>query len=394
MKRILVTTLCLMMCVGWATAEPAPVATSNVETSTADKSTPDTTTVKKSFLKKVSDFFSLDGGGTPSNPSRVSVIGGPYYESVSGLGISAVAASSFRLKGCDSTQQSSNVLLSGSITTKKFWDVMLKGNLVLPGHDFRINYLLDFEYLPSYYWGIGYENGNNPENKTQQPKHDAVVRLDMLFNLAEGLHFGPVVQWNYMNSAAIDRPELLDGQDRILRHYGFGAAIQYDTRDLITDAKSGCYLYLSQMIRPKFLWNKYAFSTTEFKASYYHTLWRDASLAAELCGTFNFGSPSWDMMAQVGDRYRMRGYYTGRYRDKHMWTTQVELRQHIWHRHGVVLWVGGGNIFHDSASFKHFLPNFGVGYRFEFRRRTNIRLDFGFAKGSQCGFMFNINEAF
>ena len=32
---------------------------------------------------------------------------------------------------------------------------------------------------------------------------------------------------------------------------------------------------------------------------------------------FNFGNPSWAMMALLGNSYSMRGYYEGRYRDKH-----------------------------------------------------------------------------
>ena len=90
----------------------------------------------------------------------------------------------------------------------------------------------------------------------------------------------------------------------------------------------------------------------------------------------------------------MRGYYEGRYRDRHYMAAQVELRQHIWHRIGAVVWVGAGNVFHDRHSFKHILPNYGIGYRWEFKKRVNVRLDVGFGKPGQYSFMFNINEAF
>ena len=42
---------------------------------------------------------------------------------------------------------------------------------------------------------------------------------------------------------------------------------------------------------------------------------------------------------------------------------------------------------------KHILPNYGFGYRWEFKKRVNVRLDLGFGK-HQTGFIFNINEAF
>ena len=99
-------------------------------------------------------------------------------------------------------------------------------------------------------------------------------------------------------------------------------------------------------------------------------------------------------MALLGDNRTMRGYYKGRYRDKHMATLQVEVRQHIYKRIGAVVWGGMGSVFHDKDTFKHILPNYGIGLRWEFRNRVNIRLDYGFGKSGQNGFMFSINEAF
>ena len=39
------------------------------------------------------------------------------------------------------------------------------------------------------------------------------------------------------------------------------------------------------------------------------------------------------------------------------------------------------------------LPSAGVGYRFEFKPRVNVRLDYGIGKGSS-GFYFQVGEAF
>ena len=101
------------------------------------------------------------------------------------------------------------------------------------------------------------------------------------------------------------------------------------------------------------------------------------------------------MMPKLGGSFRMRGYYEGQYRDRNVGEIQVELRQHVWKRNGVVFWVGAGNVFHNFDSFRwsHTLPNYGLGYRWEFKKRVNVRLDYGFGKG-QTGFLFNINEAF
>lgn len=39
------------------------------------------------------------------------------------------------------------------------------------------------------------------------------------------------------------------------------------------------------------------------------------------------------------------------------------------------------------------LPTYGVGLRWEFKHRVNIRIDYGFGKHTR-GFIFNVNEAF
>jgi hypothetical protein len=63
---------------------------------------------------------------------------------------------------------------------------------------------------------------------------------------------------------------------------------------------------------------------------------------------------------------------------------------------GVVAWVGAGTIFpkFSKIQLKHILPNMGVGYRWEFKKNVNVRLDYGFGKSGQHSFIFNINEAF
>ena len=45
----------------------------------------------------------------------------------------------------------------------------------------------------------------------------------------------------------------------------------------------------------------------------------------------------------------------------------------------------------NLTRMKHVLPNFGVGYRWEFKKNVNVRLDYGFGKHGQKGFIFKDN---
>ena len=102
-----------------------------------------------------------------------------------------------------------------------------------------------------------------------------------------------------------------------------------------------------------------------------------------------------DVLGTLGGSHNMRGYFEGRYRDKCEADVCVELRQHIWHRNGIVAWVGAGTVFpkFSALRFSKILPNYGIGYRWEFKKRVNVRLDLGFGR-HQTGFIFSINEAF
>ena len=91
----------------------------------------------------------------------------------------------------------------------------------------------------------------------------------------------------------------------------------------------------------------------------------------------------------------MRGYYKGRFRDKCATDITFELRQHVYRRSGIAIWGSVGSIYEKWADicFKRLLPEFGIGYRWEFKKNTNVRLDIGFGKHGS-GFLFGINEAF
>ena len=73
-----------------------------------------------------------------------------------------------------------------------------------------------------------------------------------------------------------------------------------------------------------------------------------------------------------------------------------ELRQHVWRRNGIVVWAGAGEVFpsFDKLMMRRILPSFGIGYRWEFKKNINIRLDYGRGRFNESNFIFAINEAF
>lgn len=78
-----------------------------------------------------------------------------------------------------------------------------------------------------------------------------------------------------------------------------------------------------------------------------------------------------------------------------MLTTQLEYRQALSWRHGIVGWIGSGTMAPGFSTLlaERWLPTVGAGYRFEFKPGMNIRLDYGVGKGSSA-FYFQAGEAF
>ena len=106
------------------------------------------------------------------------------------------------------------------------------------------------------------------------------------------------------------------------------------------------------------------------------------------------------MLALMGGESLMRGYYLGRYRDKHLVASQVEYRIlpfSFSKRVGASVFMAMGQVFGDNHSFEwnQFLPAGGAGLRFLIFPEKDIytRLDWAVtAEGS--GIYFFIGEAF
>ena len=356
--------------------------------------TQDSIKEKKNLFQRFIAYFG-DANKENNKKFDINFIGGPYYSSDTELGIGLVGAGLYRMSGCPKSMQPSNVSLFSSFSTVGFWMIGVRGNNLFPEDRYRLNYKVYLYSFPTAYWGIGYENGNNDENETGMKRFQANVSAEFLVRVANNLYLGPMFAWDYIKGSGVTKNiELFRGDSLKMNNYGIGACLQYDTRDIITNASKGIYFYLAQMLRPKWLGNDRAFYTTNLRFSFYQKVWKGGILAGDLKGEFVFGNPTWANMAKLGEGGSMRGYFEGRYRDKHSMAAQLELRQHVWRRNGLVAWIGVGNVFHDGKSFRHLLPNYGIGYRWEFKKHVNVRLDYGRGRAGQSGFTFNINEAF
>ncbi len=355
----------------------------------------DSTTSRPSFFKRFIDYFADANKNKKHKKFDFSIIGGPHYSDNTKLGLGIVAAGLYNIKG-DTSIPPSDVSIFGDITTTGSYLLGIRGNNLFPADRFRLNYTLYFYSFPGYMWGVGYDAGINDNNATHFTRKQNQFKVDFLIRLARNTYIGPTASFDLIFGKNFERTDILQGAAERTINGGFGATFVYDSRDVLTNAYRGAYIKLEQKFYPDFASNRYSFSRTEFQADYYHRVWKDCILALDFYSMLNYGDVPWTLMSTLGGGSRMRGYYDGRFRDEKSMTLQAEFRQRVWRRIGVVAWVGAGNVFPSFPKFdwSHTLPNYGIGARWEFKKRVNVRLDYGFGKKGYSAFMFNINEAF
>lgn len=325
-----------------------------------------------------------------------SVIGGPIYTPETSAGIAVMVAAQYRTDRKDSLLPVSNIAIYGSVSLTGFYGVGINSTTIFPKDRFRLAVKASFSSRPDKYWGIGYGNGNQKDSYTDYLLLTEKLQADFSINLNNKFFAGLCLQVQNSQARDIDTagntPYM---QPKRVFGMGAGPFIVYDTRDFIPNPAKGMFVRLGYRLYPTFLGNKAVFSRFDLQFNWYQRLWKGAIVATDLYGEEHSGDVPWNLMAEAGGSNRLRGYYEGRFRDRNYLAGQVELRQKVYRRSGAVVWIGAGNVFpkFNELEFRQSLISYGIGYRWEFKNRVNIRLDYGRGK-DQSGFYFGINEVF
>lgn len=357
---------------------------------------PQDTTPKKPFLQRVIDYF---GQSTVDRTFEKKIdftfAGGPSYSKNTSFGIGLLAAGLYRIDRTDSITSPSDISIFANVSVSGVYAIGVTGNTIFAQNRRRLDYTLAFSSTPRDLWGIGYRAGRDNPKSSYTEKHYQ-VKARYLYELLPKTYLGAALSFEHTRGLKFTNEAYLEGQKRKYTATGVGFIAEYDSRDFIPNPYRGVYVSFQETGFPKALGNcgLWLWRTT-FTADYYQKVWEGCILATDFYAEFNSNGTPWPMLARLGGSQRMRGYYQGRYTDNDMITLQVELRQRIWRRIGCTVWAGAGNVFPDLERFdwSHTLPNYGVGLRWELKKRVNVRIDCGFGRKTS-GFLLNINEAF
>lgn len=326
----------------------------------------------------------------------------PSYTREAGFGIGGAMTGLYRVNRNDSTMQPSDFFASINASYNGFFVLTFKGNHLFPDHKSRLSYKAELYRKRLDFWGItAEETAKNP--KSQYDRRQIDFQAEYIYKVNHNFYAGFTARTDYTDAINVKNPEYLLGERNQYFVTGLGLSFEYDTRDNLVTPTRGIHLAYKPTIYPQFLGNaSTTFHSHNFIANGYFRLWKGAVLAADWYVKINSDKTPWTMREMIAsDGIRMRGYYMGSTIDNNQITGQLEYRQHLWKRLGLVVWGGGATLFSfsDEGDIRGFdnkpqwLHNIGIGLRFEFKHNVNARIDYGFGQDTS-GIVFAIGEAF
>ncbi len=347
------------------------------------------------WLQKMGDSESFDA----AKGVNWGVMPGPFYTPELGVGIGTAVVGMYRPDPDDKVSQNSTLSLSGYVSSTGAFGLTMQ-NYAFYAQD-RWRFFLDgaISHTPTWYWGKGFTAGDKESAKEEYTAQVLDLRPTIYRRLAPHVYLGVGWTLDLQHAAQMDvnDPRKIEDTAQGPSSVSNGGSVEFswDDRDFMPNPRKGQYARLRYTHFSPDVGSDTQFDEYQLHYSRYHSVDENTVLAWETDGAFTQGEVPWNMLPLLGSNHRMRGYYEGRYRDKNAVSGQLEYRRKLSWRHGVVGWIGAGTMGPSFSSLDNgrWLPSAGVGYRFEFKPRMNVRLDYGIGKGSS-GFYFQAGEAF
>lgn len=336
----------------------------------------------------------------------------PSYTPETELTLTAGGLYSFKLNPQKKDLPRSSIPFSVGYSTNNSLLATIRSNLNFDDNLLRLNGEMWLRNMPDHYWGVGYQKARRFERSdstTQYHRFYWSIYQEALLKVHSNLYAGPLIDLNRTVasdlSQGVQQDATIQKQGRNHTNLGAGAVLAFDNRDQPQNAYRGQYLAFSATLYKRILADNGYYSILNLDYRGYLPVGRERRILAwQLRARQSFGDVPWPELPKVGSPYDLRAYYWGRYRDfigltgiveyRHMFRRRTPNKKGNFHSpHGFVLWTGMGSVAPGWGALQYWLPNAGVGYRFEVQPRMNLRIDFGIGANASS-FYVNFSEAF
>jgi hypothetical protein len=291
--------------------------------------------------------------------------------------------------------QRSTITFNGSYSTTGALNLNADLSSFWLGDRLRVYTKFAYKDMPDQYWGVGYEAGQAPEvdSLTGYHRDSWLLQPKVVYRISDKIFIGGMLD---LNSTTASDVGITMSNDPYFQEFGpvnqntgVGLVFQFDTRDVAANAWKGMYLNVQSVFYGRWLSGDNVYQVYDIDYRQYKQLSRPGRTLAWTARTrLAYHDVPWAELSQLGSSTDLRGYRQGRYRDKAMLYGIAEYRHQFLNakrkggmsRHGYVGWVGVGSVGENFRGLDQWLPNWGVGYRFEVQPRMSVRGDVGFGK--------------
>lgn len=324
----------------------------------------------------------------------------PISNPAIGSGLVVVGGYLFPLSRRD-TASPDSMLGGGSFyTSNGSWLWGAGGKLYFKRDRFRLSGAYGHAQLHYDLYGIGNSAGNLGLSVPLNQGGTALL-LETLIRVKGKLFLGPRYQWRALDAhftAEKFPPEFnIDPVELKSNTSALGVHIQHDRRDsqfyptrgTLTDIVGD---FFQGSFGGDFSYQSYTFALNKFSSISPRQVFAFRVFGCDTAGHV----PFYDL-CMLGMHNDIRGYKTGRYRDKLMLTTQAEYRLELPKRFGLAAFFGVGEVAPELGAFNgdNLKPAGGGGVRYTLAKKNHVNLRIDYAAGLQGGGVYmGVTEAF
>lgn len=248
-----------------------------------------------------------------------------------------------------------------------------------------------------YYYGIGEHQLPRELYGADYPR----IRVSVLRKWTP--HYFAGLRYNYENYVMTDTVaggELAKGKvpgSRGSASSGVGIVQILDKRDTVLYPTKGYWMELALLFNATRLGSSHSYQVYSYDAAVYKRIYKNVIWANEFYTKYIRGAAPFDQYAFLGGNKKLRGFYEGKYRDKHTLIFQTELRSILYKNFGGAVFGGAGFLGGDNEYVRFNFPkwSYGLGLRYRVNKndKLNLRLDYAWGNG-KGNFYATFGEAF
>jgi len=308
----------------------------------------------------------------------------------------------FKMRGSGPETRTSNMPLTVQYTLENKYLFFSGFEIFSPQEKYMLTGNIRVQSFPSLFFGIGQDT---PKSNEEEFSYSQILIEPLLLKnmFRKYLFFGGGIRYNRISNLDATPDGLLSLSEQVgargSTSTGLQLAMIYDSRDNILNASKGTFIGITHGFYGSYLGGNQEYQLTRFDFRHYMQPFNNPSsiLGIQFISHFSHGDTPFLDMGRLGGHEIMRGYFEGRYTERHLIATQVEWRQKLTDRWGIVGFAGVGGVAPSINEFKikNLRPSLGVGVRFliDKEENLNLRLDYGFGN-EKSNYYFKIAESF